>query len=101
MAAITKLFGMICALILLIYVAFFAVVNNSIISVTLWPQSPPLQAPLWLITLVAFSSGLLLIGLVSSLRISALRLALYRANKRLNAAEKPDQKTADSAGLLK
>jgi len=85
MTAMTKLIGMVCSLCLLSYVAFFAVVNSTIVTVILWPQSPPLEAPLWLISLVAFSAGLLVIALLASLRISALRLRLYRMKKRLNA----------------
>lgn len=85
MTAMTKLIGMVCSLCLLSYVAFFAVVNSTIVTVTLWPQSAPLEAPLWLVSLVAFSIGLLVVALLASLRISALRLRLYRMNKRLNA----------------
>ena len=102
MAAIAKLFGMVLTLILLIYVAFFAVVNHGLVSVTLWPQSAPLEAPLWLITLLSFSAGLILVGLIASVRISALRLALFRANKRFEKAEQvkmADEKTTDSLRL--
>lgn len=93
MTAMTKLIGMLCSLCLLSYVAFFAVVNSTVVSVTLWPQSAPLEAPLWLISLMAFSIGLLVIALLASLRISALRLRLYRMKKRLDAAL--DAKTND------
>lgn len=85
MTAMTKLIGMVCSLCLLSYVAFFAVVNSTIVTVTLWPQSAPLEAPLWLVSLVAFSIGLLVIALLASLRISSLRLRLYRMKKRLDS----------------
>ena len=102
MAAIAKLFGMVLTIILLIYVAFFAVVNHGVVAVTLWPQSAPLEAPLWLITLLSFSAGLILVGLIASVRISALRLALYRANKRFSRIEQAkmaDETPADSLRL--
>ena len=102
MAAIAKLFGMVLTIILLIYVAFFAVVNHGVVAVTLWPQSAPLEAPLWLITLLSFSAGLILVGLIASIRISALRLALYRVNKRFNKIEQAkmaDETPADSLRL--
>ena len=98
MTAMTKLIGTVCSLCLLGYVAFFAVVNSSIVTVTLWPQSAPLEAPLWLVSLVAFCIGLLIIALLASLRISALRLRLYRMKKRLDAeieARAKDQQTAE------
>lgn len=83
MAAIAKLFGTILTLMILGYVAFFAVVNDAVIQLTLWPQSAPIEAPIWLITLCAFCAGLLLIALLASMRISALRLSVYRTEKKL------------------
>lgn len=85
MTAITKLIGLACTLILLAYVAWFAVVNSAIIAVQLWPEQPALNAPLWLIVLCAFSGGLLVTACLASLRISALRLRLYRISKRASA----------------
>lgn len=98
MTAMTKLIGMVCSVCLLSYVAFFAVVNSTVVTVTLWPQSQPLEAPLWLISLIAFSTGLLVIALLASLRISALRVRLYRMKKRLDAqieANAKDQSNND------
>lgn len=83
MAAIAKLFGTVFALILLGYVAFFAVVNDAIIPLTLVPQSTPIEAPIWLVALCAFCAGLLIVALLASIRISALRLQLYRTEKKL------------------
>ena len=98
MTAMTKLIGTVCSLCLLGYVAFFAVVNSTVVTVTLWPQSAPLEAPLWLVSLVAFCVGLLIIALLASVRIQALRLRLYRMKKRLDAeitARAKDQQTAE------
>lgn len=85
MTALSKLFWMLCALICLAYVAFFAIANNHIVSLHLIPQSPALDAPLWLVGLVALSLGLLITALIASIRISALRLRLYRLNKRIDS----------------
>ena len=85
MTALSKLFWMLCALICLAYVAFFAIANNHSVSLHLLPQSPALTAPLWLVGLAALSIGLLFTALIASIRISALRLRLYRLNKRLDS----------------
>ena len=103
MTAMTKLIGMVCSLCLLSYVAFFAVVNSTVVTVTLWPQSNPLEAPLWLVSLVAFSIGLLVIALLASLRISTLRLRLYRMKKRLDSqteAHAKDQKQHNDSIMI-
>ena len=90
MTAIIKLFSMIGTLLLLGYVAYFAVANGAIVSVMIWPQTPPFEAPLWLVSLIAFSAGLLVIAVFASIRISALRLRLYRAMKKIDAHHAAD-----------
>ena len=101
MTAIIKLVGMIGTLLLLGYVAYFAVANSAIVSVTLWPQATALQAPLWLVSLIAFSIGLLVIAFLASLRISALRLRLYRAMKKIDALQTADAaRQADDTSTL-
>ena len=97
MAAIAKLLGSIIALIFLAYIAFFAIANNSVTPLSLWPQTQPIEAPIWLIALCAFSAGLLFIASLASIRISALRLALYRAEKKLNDKKHNKAETAQQA----
>ena len=87
MSAITKFFWTVIGLCSFGYIAFFAVTNDGIVAVTMLPQSEPLSAPLWLVMLIGFSSGILLISIVASVRISALRLKLYRLEKRSQNAE--------------
>lgn len=107
MAAIAKLMGLIITVILLCYVAFFAIVNHAEITIILFPQSDPLTAPLWLIALLCFSTGLLLASCFASLRISALRLQQYRMKKQLQVMKSQldtnrsdEQSETDSSGLL-
>ena len=84
MTAITKFVGTIIAGIALTYIAFFAVVNDMSVFVHLWPQTQALHAPLWLVILIAFSLGLLLVALLANIRISTLRLRLYHTQKKLD-----------------
>ena len=77
----------------------FAIANDTTIAVTALPQSQPIMAPLWLVLLIVFAAGILVISLIASLRLSALRLKVHRLEKRLNTAEAKlsDQEAGASA----
>ena len=85
MTAIAKLFWTISGLLFFGYIAFFAIANDIIISVVLLPQSEPVTAPLWLAILISFAAGIILISLIASVRVSALRIKTYRLEKRLSS----------------
>ena len=99
MASVAKLISTICAIILLTYVAFFAVVNDAVVSLIYLPQTAPIEAPLWLVSLICFSAGLVLVGFIASIRISALRLRLYRASKKADSLASQIAKQDDTSQL--
>lgn len=88
MTALTKSLGTVVLLVALGYVAFFAIANGDVIAVTIWPQIPAMSAPIWLVSLSSFCLGLAVIAIIANIRISALRLRLYRAQKKLEKQDK-------------
>ena len=52
-------------------------------SIQLWPSSPVITQPLWLIMLASFSLGLLIMSLIASLFLSKARLAHYALMKKM------------------
>lgn len=86
MTALTKFFGSVIMLGALSYVAYFAVMNQAVVTLYIWPQAQGLSLPLWLVALSAFLIGLTLLAIIANLRISALRLRLYQTQKKLDKA---------------
>ena len=86
MTAVTKFFGSVILLGALSYVAYFAVMNQTVVTLYIWPQAQGISAPLWLVALSAFLIGLTLLAMIANLRISALRLRLYQTQKKLDKA---------------
>ncbi|MGC6530570.1 MAG: LapA family protein [Candidatus Puniceispirillaceae bacterium] len=95
MTAIAKLFWGVLSIILFGYIAFFAIANPEDASVTLWPGDVACNAPIWLICLTAFFAGLLIATLFASLRISALRLRLFRLQKQQDSDQAKAQQQAN------
>ena len=86
MTALTKFFGSVIMLSALSYVAYFAVMNQTVVTIYIWPQAQGISLPLWLLALAAFLIGLTLLAIIANLRISALRLRLYQTQKKLDKA---------------
>jgi len=94
MTSLTKFFGSIVMLGGLCYVAYFAVMNQAVVTIYIWPQTDGLSLPLWLISLASFLMGLTFLALLANLRISALRYRLYQMQKKLDKAHhQADEKT--------
>lgn len=103
MTALTKLIGSLLALCALAYIAFFAVANSAETALTLWPQMPPYLIPVWLVALIAFCLGLLVVAIIANIRISALRIRHYRLQKQLDkltAQNEADKQTRDESTYL-
>ncbi|MGC6517811.1 MAG: lipopolysaccharide assembly protein LapA domain-containing protein [Candidatus Puniceispirillaceae bacterium] len=98
MTALSKLTGMMVVIILLGYVAYFAVVNDRQVSVTYWPETASLIMPLWLVALLSFCLGLVSLGLLASVRLSALRLRLYRLQRQTDKQAALIRDKEDSSG---
>ena len=94
MTAIAKLFWGVLSVILFGYIAFFAIANPEVASVIILPGDSAYNAPIWLICLIAFFAGLLIATLFASLRISALRLRIFRLQKQKNSDHTKAQQQA-------
>jgi len=101
MTSLTKFFGSLVMLGGLGYVAYFAVMNQALVTIYIWPQTDGLSLPLWLVSLSSFLIGLTFLALVANLRISALRYRLYQMQKKLDKAlHMADEKTSSRAPSL-
>ena len=101
MTSLTKFFGSLVMLGGLGYVAYFAVMNQALVTIYIWPQTEGLSLPLWLVSLSSFLIGLTFLALVANLRISALRYRLYQMQKKLDKAlHMADEKTSSKAPSL-
>ena len=83
MSALMKLFWLALCLCFFGYCAYLAIHNPMEATLHLWPSSPPMTAPLWLIMLSSFSLGLLLMALTASLFLSKARLRHYTLMKKM------------------
>ena len=80
-------YWLITALLALILV-IFAVSNRGTVVVTFWPLPATLEAPLYLVLLLALLAGFLLGELVAWINAGRTRRALRERNRRIEALER-------------
>jgi len=83
MSAMMKFIWLVLCLCFFGYCAYLAINNSMQASIQLWPSSPVITQPLWLIMLASFSLGLLIMSLIASLFLSKARLAHYALMKKM------------------
>ena len=83
MSAMMKFIWLVLCLCFFGYCAYLATNNSMQASIQLWPSSPVITQPLWLIMLASFSLGLLIMAITASLFLSKARLAHYTLMKKM------------------